>query len=498
MAWCSNTFVAIMKNLILAFIAIVFCADNCLAQQQKNPLYEFRAVWVATVLNTDWPSKNNLSTEEQKAEFIKLADLHQRNGMNTLIVQIRPAADAFYPSKFEPWSEYLTGKQGTAPNPYYDPLQFMIDETHKRGMEFHAWLNPYRAVFDIKNSSVTSNHITKQKPKWFINYAGKKYFNPALPEVRDHFVKIINDIIERYAVDGIHIDDYFYPYKVANKEFPDEGYYKKMGNGLTKAEWRRSNCDSIIKQIWTAINAQPRRVKFGISPFGVWRNLSQDDKGSNTKAGVTNYDELYADILLWLQNGWMDYCVPQLYWERGHNLCDYDVLLDWWSKNTFGRHMIIGHAPYRAGTTKGWRDYNEIPNEIKNLRQYKTIQGSSFFSSASFINNLNGWNDTLQQNYYSTPAIVPPMLWIDNEKPSIPTVIEKADASFGISYSGTKRIKGYAIFTGNSKKDCVLKKIVLKQTDEMSLGDLLNDMFTKVYIASLSVNNVLSDLVELK
>jgi uncharacterized lipoprotein YddW (UPF0748 family) len=487
-----------MKKQLTLFLYLSVLLFNASAQQ-KNPLYEFRGVWVASVVNCDFPSSKNLTTEEQKAEFIKLADLHQRNGMNALIVQVRPAGDALYPSKFEPWSEYLTGKQGVPPNPYYDPLEFMINETHKRGMEFHAWLNPYRAVFSIRESSVAATHLTKTKPYLFLNYDGKKFFNPALQEVRTHFVNIINDLIERYAIDGIHIDDYFYPYPDAKgTEFPDWKYYKEMGNGLSKADWRRSNCDSIIKQIWEAINAQPRRVKFGISPFGVWRNASKDPKGSNTQAGITNYDNLYADILLWLKKGWVDYCVPQLYWERGHNLCDFDTLLAWWNKNTFSRHLYIGQAPYRAGTTKGWRDKNELPNEIINLRKYSTTKGSVYFSSISFNRNPNGWNDSLQQNYYSTPAIVPPMPWIDSEKPDPPTITEKADRSFGISYKGTKRIKGYVLFTGTTKANAISKKIILKESDEFSLNDLLNDMFTKVFVASLSVNNNLSEVVELK
>lgn len=487
-----------MKKQIFLFLYLSVQLFNALAQQ-KNPLYEFRGVWVASVVNCDFPSSKNLTTEEQKAEFIKLADLHQRNGMNALIVQVRPSGDALYPSKLEPWSEYLTGKQGVPPNPYYDPLEFMINETHKRGMEFHAWLNPYRAVFSIKESSVAATHLTKTKPYLFLNYDGKKFFNPALQEVRNHFVNIINDLIERYAIDGIHIDDYFYPYPDTKAtEFPDWKYYKQMGNGLSKADWRRSNCDSIIKQIWEAINAQPRRVKFGISPFGVWRNASKDPKGSNTQAGITNYDNLYADILLWLKKGWVDYCVPQLYWERGHNLCDFDTLLEWWNKYTFGRHLYIGQAPYRAGTTKGWRDKNELPNEIINLRKYSTTKGSVYFSSVSFNKNPNGWNDSLQQNYYSTPAIVPPMSWIDNEKPDPPIIAEKADRSFGIRYKGTKRIKGYVLFTGTRKENAVSKKVILKESDEFNLNDLLNDMFTKVYVASLSVNNNLSELVELK
>ncbi len=485
----------IQKSIILtvAFFLILNNGNS----QLKNPLFEFRAVWVATVDNIDWPSSKTLTVEEQKSEFIKLVEFQHRNGMNALIVQIRSCGDAMYPSKYEPWSEFLTGKQGLAPNPFYDPLEFMIDETHKRGMEFHAWLNPYRAVFDIHRSSISKTHLTKKNPSWFVTYGTKKYFNPALQEVRNHFVDVVNDLIERYAIDGIHIDDYFYPYRIAGKEFPDNKDFIRLGKGLKKDDWRRANCDSIIKQLWIAINKQPRRVKFGVSPFGVWRNASQDILGSNTKAGQTNYDDLYADILLWLKKGWMDYCVPQLYWERGHHLCDYDTLLDWWNKNTFGKHLYIGHAPYRANTTKGWRDINELPHQIKNLRQYNTTQGSVYFSSKSFKNNPNGWNDSLQQNYYSTPAIVPPMPWIDNEKPSTPIISENPYGIFKITYKGNKRIKGYMLFVGTNIENAVATEIIVKNED-YNLSDFAKNLFSKVYIASIGVNNTLSDLVEVK
>lgn len=470
----------------------------CSAQNALNPVFEFRGVWVATVNNIDWPSSKNLSVAEQKAEFIKLANMHQQQGMNALIVQVRAAADAFYNSPFEPWSEYLMGTQGKKPIPYYDPLEFMIEETHKRGMEFHAWLNPYRAVFNTKESSITSNHITKQKPEWFLTYGDKKYFNPALPEVRNYFTNIVVDIINRYAVDGIHIDDYFYPYRIAGKEFPDEKYYRTNTNGLSKDDWRRSNCDSIIKQLWTTIINQPRRVKFGVSPFGVWRNFSKDNKGSKTQAGQTNYDDLYADILLWLKMGWMDYCAPQLYWERGHALCDYDTLLNWWANNSFGRHMYVGHGIYKAGTTKGYKNPNELPNEIINLRKQKNVQGSIYFSSVSFKNNPNGWSDSLQYNYYSNQAIIPPMPWIDNEKPSPPIVVEKSYKNYSITNTSYKRIKGYALFTGFSRDSMVCKKIITSANPEFNLNELFVNLFSKFYIATIGINNNLSDIVEVQ
>ena len=243
---------------------------------------------------------NILTTEQQQQSFINILNQQQKIGINAVIVQIRPSADAFYASKYEPWSEFLTGKQGVAPSPYYDPLKFMIDETHKRGMEFHAWINPYRAVFS-PTSSIDPNHITKKHPDWFLKYGDKKYFNPGLPQVMQYLTNIVKDIITRYDVDGIHMDDYFYPYRIAGKEFPDYQAYLQYGRGLSIDAWRRSNCDTVIKMIHDVILDYNPLIKFGISPFGVWRNSSVDARGSNTKAGQTCYDDLYADILLWLK-----------------------------------------------------------------------------------------------------------------------------------------------------------------------------------------------------
>ena len=227
--------------------------------------------------------------------------------MNAVIVQVRPATDAFYPSPYEPWSQWLTGTQGKPPSPYYDPLQFMIEETHKRGMEFHAWCNPYRADNKIGESSIAPAHITRIHPEWFLNYGGQKYFDPGNKDAQQFVVKVIRDIVSRYDIDAIHMDDYFYPYRILGKEFPDQESFEKYGNGMDKEDWRRSNVDSIIETVSRVIKEEKPYCKFGISPFGVWRNQSKDPEGSATKAGQTNYDDLYADILLWLKNGWIDY-----------------------------------------------------------------------------------------------------------------------------------------------------------------------------------------------
>jgi len=378
-----------------------------------QPVSEFRGVWITTVENIDWPIRGMVNSDVQKAEYIRQLDMHKRNGMNAVIVQVRPSADAFYPSPYEPWSQWLTGVQGRAPYPYYDPLKFLIEEAHKRGMEFHAWLNPYRANYNIRYASIAPNHITKVHPEWFLTYGDKKYFDPSNKQAQDFVVKVVRDIVKRYDVDAIHMDDYFYPYRIPNKEFPDEAAYRRSGSPLAKGDWRRSNVDSIILRISEVIKEEKPWCKFGISPFSVWRNKSMDPMGSDTKAGVTNYDDLYANILLWLQKGWIDYVAPQLYLEIGHDKIAYETMLEWWNDHSYGRHVYIGHGIYRTEEkNKAWKNPNELPEQIKLLRQYPNVQGSIYFSSRSFDKNPNGWNDSLQNNYYRTPASIPVMDWL--------------------------------------------------------------------------------------
>ncbi len=494
------------------FFSGLFCIITCfhfVNAQPASPNYEFRGVWVASVDNIDWPSSRTLSVEQQKAEFIRLLDLHANNGMNAVIVQVRPAADAMYPSPHEPWSEFLTGRQGQAPYPSYDPLKFMITETHKRGMEFHAWLNPYRAVFSLKNSTIAPNHVTRTHPEWFLVYGNKKegykkFFNPGLPEVMQHTVKVVKDLVSRYPVDAIHMDDYFYPYRIAGVEFPDQRAFEKYGKGLSKDDWRRSNTDSIIRMLKAGIRSVNPAVKFGISPFGIWRNKSQDPIGSETRGGQTNYDDLYADILLWLEKGWIDYVVPQLYWERGHRLADYDILLKWWNEHTHGRHMYIGHGIYRAGTNAAWRDKKEIPQQIQSLRSYAATQGSVYFSSKTFEKNPNGWNDSLRNHYYHYPALVPPMPWIDNSAPSQPLIEKQPNNMVKLVYKGEEKIKAFGILTlpagaevkfGNAQLVQVVVADKLAVIDQTIIPDTKGK---RIFIVSVDTCNNVSAMVELK
>ena len=485
---------------IASILVLLACTFHLFAQPVRN--FEFRGVWVATVENIDWPSKKGLTVEAQQQEFIKLVDMHQKNGMNAVVVQVRPAADAMYPSSFEPWSEYLTGTQGVAPVPFYDPLAFMIEETHKRGMEFHAWLNPYRAVFNINRSSIAENHITKQHPEWFLIYGDKKYFDPGIPAVRTHTTAIVKDLVTRYAIDAVHMDDYFYPYRIAGKEFPDQASFAKYGKGMSKDDWRRSNCDSIIVELKKTILATNARVKFGISPFGIWRNKTQDPRGSETKGGQTNYDDLYADILLWLQKGWIDYVVPQLYWERGHKLADYDVLLKWWNDYTYGKHLYIGHGIYRGGTNEAWKDNNQIPDQLNLLRSFKTTQGSVFYNSSTFAKNPNGWNDSLQDNYYKYPALVPPMPWLDDTAPDAPSIQKKNASNFVVNYNGKEKIKTFGIFScatgvkATIKNAQLVKIIVATKTSIVDISTIAHKKEEKIFVGSIDLNNNVSNLIE--
>ena len=383
----------------------------CCSKAQSKP--EFRGVWVATIDNIDWPAKGLINSDSQKVAFTNLLNMHQRNGINAVIVQIRPAADAFYPSQYEPWSEWLTGTQGKPPAPYYDPLQFMIAETHKRNMAFHAWINPYRAEFSVGISSISATHITRLHPEWFLVYGDKQYFDPGNKAVQQYVASIVKDVVSRYAVDAIHFDDYFYPYRIAGKEFPDEGTYRQYGRGLSKDDWRRSNTDSIIALLSRVIKTANKHCQFGVSPFGVWRNADRDPvNGSKSNGATSNYDDLYADILLWLKNGWIDYVAPQLYWEMGHRTAPFNVLLDWWNNHTYGRFCYIGIGIYKANSNKAWSDPTLLPKQIEALRSKPNIQGIAFFSSITFNRNPNGWNDSLRLHYFKEPASLPIMQWL--------------------------------------------------------------------------------------
>jgi len=399
---------------------LLFTSLSVYGQDQfQAPKREFRGVWVATVANIDWPSKQGLNANQQKAELINILDTHQRAGINAVLLQIRPAADAFYAKGREPWSNFLTGIQGQAPNPFYDPLEFAIQEAHDRGMELHAWLNPYRATFS-STINVANNHITRINPEWFFTYSGKKLFNPGLPEVRSYITSVVMDIVRNYDIDGIHFDDYFYPYPEKNP-IPDANTYQQYGKGFSSIDdWRRNNVNLLIKKISDSIHAEKPFIKFGISPFGIWDNKKDHLEGSET-AGFSGYRQLYADARKWTQEGWIDYINPQLYFPFNYRAAAFEVLLDWWAKNSYGRHLYIGQGAYRITENgQGWRERDQLPRQIRYLRQNKQVQGSVFFSSKSLTNNLGGFRDSLQYNYYRYKTLPPTMPWKDNTVPLPP------------------------------------------------------------------------------
>lgn len=387
-----------MKKTISLLLILCCFVTYLQAQTNKRAL---RGLWVATVTNIDWPTAPGLPAEDQQAEMITLLDEMQSCNMNTIIFQIRPTADAFYKSHFEPSSHWLTGLQGKDMG--YDPLQFVIDECHKRGMNIHVWLNPYRVNNDtVAYNTYAKDHIMNTHPEWVVSYGKAKYFNPGLDEVRDFTCKVVKDIVANYDIDAIHMDDYFYPYKIAGEEFPDSLTFVNHPRGFTdKGDWRRNNVNMIIKEINETIKSEKPWVEFGISPFAIWRNKAEDPRGSETKA-MTNYDGLYADILLWQEKGWIDYVLPQLYFNIGYPIADYAILADWWSKYNYGANVYAGLAPYRVSKTakqKEWHNPKQLVKQIRRNTSDPNLQGEIYFSAKSFFNPAYNIPELVRKEY---------------------------------------------------------------------------------------------------
>ncbi|GAB3328679.1 family 10 glycosylhydrolase [Hymenobacter humi] len=413
--------------MLLAWPGLVAPTQAQAADEDEVPLppkRELRGMWIATVENIDWPNQRGQSPEVYRRSYLRLLDAGQRAGLNAVFVQIRPASDAFYKSSLEPWSKWLTGVQGQAPANGDDPLPFLITEAHRRGMEFHAWFNPYRATMDSVTRRLAANHPYRQHPQWFLRYGGQLLYNPGLPEVRAHITRVILDVVRRYDIDAVHFDDYFYPYPEPSKVFHDEAAFRDFNpEGFEKlADWRRNNVNVLIRDLHDSIQVTKRWVKFGISPFGVWMNKSANPLGSDTRAGQPSYANLYADSRLWLEKGWIDYIVPQLYWSTNFKLVPYPILLEWWTRNHFDRHLYIGHGTYRmlestrSDTT--WRNPRELPRQIRLNRSYDNeVTGSVFFSAKSLLANPLHTTDTLRQDLYHYPALVPTMPWKDATPP---------------------------------------------------------------------------------
>ena len=412
-----------IRILTTLFTICALLASNNVARAQYDGKHEWRAVWIATVNNIDWPSKPGLSSQEQQKELIAYLDLFKKMNFNAVVLQVRPTADAFYASEYEPWSIYLTGDQTKAPDPKYDPLAFAIEEAHKRGMELHAWLNPYRVSQDTANLKfVAPNHMYKKNPEIFVKYGRKLYFDPAYPETREFVTKVIKDIVTRYDVDGIHFDDYFYP----NNDFNDSISFAKHSRGYKPADkmaWRRENVDLVVKMLKDTIKSVKPYVKFGISPYAVWRNLREDPRGSDTKSyNYTNYDFLHADILLWMEKGWIDYVLPQLYFNIGYENADFNVLAKWWRDNSAGVPVYGGLGTFMLGENAkipAWRSTEEIRKQAEIIRGMKEYQGVCYFNAKNMKDNKLDINSLLK-TLYKNPALVPPLRGFDTSAPSVP------------------------------------------------------------------------------
>lgn len=406
-----------VKSLLCVFFLLLM-AGGVFAQVQTGSAYpkrEFRAAWIQSV-NGQF---RGMPTEKLKQNLIGQLNSLQKARINAIIFQVRPEADALYASRLEPWSRFLTGVQGKAPEPYWDPMQFMIDECHKRGMEFHAWINPYRTKTTLK-SELAPNHVYNIHPEWFVTYGDQLYFDPALPESRRHICMVVSDIVSRYDVDAIHMDDYFYPYPIKGKDFPDDASFARFGGGFSnKGDWRRSNVNVLIKKLHETIREIKPWVKFGVSTFGIYRNESSDPLGSKTK-GLQNYDDLYADVLLWAREGWIDYNIPQIYWHIGHPVADYETLVKWWARNTENRPLFIGQSVMNTVQNADPKNpsINQLPRKMALQRAYQTIGGSCQWPASAVVENVGKYRDALIAEYHKYPALPPVFDFMDNEAPA--------------------------------------------------------------------------------
>lgn len=471
-----------LLRLCVALLILGFFPFSTNGQEKiPSPMREMRAVWVATVANIDWPSRPGLTVEQQKTEAIKILERVKELNLNTVVLQVRPQADAIYPSPLEPWSYYLTGEQGKAPEPFYDPLQFWIQESHNRGLEIHAWLNPYRANHSALRGELSPLSIVKSKPHLVkkLGNAGYYWMNPALKEVQDHSYNVVMDILKRYDVDAIHLDDYFYPYRDYNdnKDFPDDdtyAEYKKNGGKLEKGDWRRDAVNKFIERVYKSIKKEKPLVKFGISPYGVYRPGYPENMGGT----FDQYEIMSADARLWLNKGWIDYYVPQLYWNISRIDLSYPLLLKWWmGENKMKRNLWFGlfirpEIEKRVMTT-------EIVSQIMVTRaMVSESPGTMLFSMQSLMNNDTLTGRTLKEGAFRNQALIPQYTWLDKKPPESPKLkVEKKDKEIKLNWNSKGKEKPflYVIYIkkGNNwtyeiLPENVFEKTIIADTDNIS------------------------------
>ncbi|NER36254.1 MAG: family 10 glycosylhydrolase [Oscillatoria sp. SIO1A7] len=431
-----------------------------IAAPSLGPIHqrEFRGVWAASVANIDWPSRKNLSVQQQKAELIGILNRMQELNLNALILQVRPAGDAFYASQLEPWSYWLTGQQGQAPYPFYDPLEFAIQEAHRRNIELHAWFNPYRARNQDPHS-LAANHMASKYPQYAYQYGNLLWMDPGAPEVQNQTYNVIMDVARRYDVDGIHLDDYFYPYPQGNRDFPDYNTYnayRRSGGTLSLGDWRRNNVNQLVQRLHSGIKAEKPYIKFGISPFGIYRPGQPPGI-----VGLDQYDGIYADPKLWLEKGWVDYIAPQLYWRIDPPQQSYPVLLDWWTQqNPRSRHIYTGNYLSQLGK-RGW-SIAEFERQVAISRQEASrfSLGNIFFSVKVFQSNRLGINDIFKTEVYPTPALVPPMPWIDNEPPEPPTGVSARYGTISWNAPESDDVRYWTLYKRNNNNVWELEQVL--------------------------------------
>lgn len=430
-----------------AVFSLLLCVQHAALAQAQRPdvppvRREFRAVWVATVSNIDWPSAPGIPAERQKQELLRILDLARDLRLNAVILQVRPQCDALYPSRLEPWSEYLTGRMGRPPEPFYDPLAFAVEQAHARGLELHAWFNPYRALHPSAARPPAATHISQARPDLAQPYGKHVWLDPGERAAQDHSLAVVLDVVRRYDIDGVHFDDYFYPYKEkdeAGREipFPDGRSWQKYvasGGRLGRDDWRRRNVDEFVRRVAAEVRRAKPRVRFGISPFGIWR------PGHPPQIkGLDAYAELYADSRKWLREGWVDYLAPQLYWPIEQEAQSYTALLNWWlAENVRRRHVWPGNAAYRVGSNPNFTA-EEIIRQIGATREHASATGNIFFSAKSLLQNLGGVSELLKSGPYAEPALVPATPWLDRTPPRAPKVSARRRAAGALEITWSPR-----------------------------------------------------------
>ncbi|XP_046573717.1 glycosyl hydrolase YngK-like [Haliotis rubra] len=432
------------------------------------PVREFRAVWVATVKDMDWPLSRYHSSSQQKAELVLLLDKLQKLNFNAIVFQVRSAGDAMYNSTLEPWSEYLTGSQGRAPSPYYDPLAFLLEEAHRRNMEVHSWYNPYLARSgSTSKAGLAPNHMAVKYPRYAYAYGNSLWMDPGAKVVQDQCYNVIMDVVKRYDIDGVHMDDYFYPYPVSGQSFPDNATYnayRKGGGHLGRDDWRRDNVNSLIQRLYNGTKATKKHVKFGLSPFGIWK--SGIPKGI---VGLSSYYEQYADSRKWFDEGWVDYFTPQLYWRIDPVKQSFTHLMDWWlQQNSKHRHFYAGS--YAGNVVEQNWPLDEIKRQVEEARKRrdKLSLGDVFFSAKYFRDNSKGLSTMFQKDLYTVPALAPPMPWLGANPPPPPSGVRVSGSTLTWNKDGSGVTRSWAVYRYEADA-WELKKLLNNDTTSWSV-----------------------------